>query len=642
MQLERENIREWLQRAGQWLLKPTATDWDEARQEYTARVILVLLCVLALGGTFVSTLAWLAGSEAAMPLVGALMAGGFAAGWALTARVNRRLGNYIPPALVFLMAVYDTYLEGPGAPALLFYAVAILLASILLGKFAQWALLALSVLTYIGLGAAHAQGQLPPVPAPEAAFYSWSVGVPLGLTALTLLLWLSNTQYQIALKRAEIYAAEAEQLHGEMRRLAQATARLNWMGEKLTASLSMSQIGEQLSHIATRIIDAEGVSVWLRAEAANDSTLVCWASSGVPEAEAMVGTILPPGQGIAGWVFERGRVVATADPAQDARFFAGIDAQIGHQTRSLLAVPLRVRQQTIGVLELVNKRGSEFSPSDVNLVEALAASVAVAIDNIRLMGQMRQYASDLETQNAELDAFAHTVAHDLKTPMAVITGYGSMLKHSWPQLPEEMVRHHLERISVNVQRMTNIIDELLLLASVRKVEQLKLGPVDMAAVVAQVEERLEDMIVSHETELTLPESWPTALGYAPWIEEVWVNYLSNAIKYGGQPPCVTLGATPVTARDGRAQVRFWVRDNGEGLSRSQRARLFAPFERLAQTRAEGHGLGLSIVRRIVEKLGGEVGVESEVGVGSTFYFTLPAVEAVPLPCDIQPAGESQG
>ena len=116
------------------------------------------------------------------------------------------------------------------------------------------------------------------------------------------------------------------------------------------------------------------------------------------------------------------------------------------------------------------------------------------------------------------------------------------------------------------------------------------------------------------------DSWPRALGHAAWVEEVWANYLSNAIKYGGQPPRVMLGAEP--QQDG--MVRYWVRDNGPGLAPEDQARLFTPFTRLDQVRVKGHGLGLSIVRRIVEKLGGQVGVESQLGQGSTFFFILPA------------------
>jgi len=103
---------------------------------------------------------------------------------------------------------------------------------------------------------------------------------------------------------------------------------------------------------------------------------------------------------------------------------------------------------------------------------------------------------------------------------------------------------------------------------------------------------------------------------------VWVNYIANAIKYGGSPPCIELGATP----EDKGQVRFWIRDNGHGLNKKAQARLFTAFTRLDETKSQGHGLGLSIVKRIVEKLGGEVAVESAgiPGQGSIFSFTLPA------------------
>jgi len=112
------------------------------------------------------------------------------------------------------------------------------------------------------------------------------------------------------------------------------------------------------------------------------------------------------------------------------------------------------------------------------------------------------------------------------------------------------------------------------------------------------------------------------LGYAPWVEEVWMNYLSNAIKYGGAPPRIEIGATPGSDN----WVRFWIKDNGKGLTAAQQARLFVPFTRLEQGAATGHGLGLAIVKRIVEGMNGVVEVESEKGRGSVFSFSLPAVE----------------
>jgi len=177
----------------------------------------------------------------------------------------------------------------------------------------------------------------------------------------------------------------------------------------------------------------------------------------------------------------------------------------------------------------------------------------------------------------------------------------------------------LNIIAQNGRKMTNIIDALLLLATVRKAGDVEISVVDMDIVVSDVQKRLEDMIRNQQATLITPEIWPPVIGYAPWIEEVWANYISNAIKYGGRPPLIHLGATEQP--DNR--ICFWVRDNGKGLTLEEQTRLFTPFTRLDQIRAKGHGLGLSIVRRIVERLDGQVGVESEIGHGSIFKFTLP-------------------
>ena len=161
-----------------------------------------------------------------------------------------------------------------------------------------------------------------------------------------------------------------------------------------------------------------------------------------------------------------------------------------------------------------------------------------------------------------------------------------------------------------------------MLASVRKME-LRLELLDMEPLVDEACQRMAHVISQSEVEITLPPAWPKALGYGPWVVEIWANYISNGCKYGGKPPHLELGAEALED----AQVRFWVRDNGDGILPEDQARLFTPFTRISQARATGHGLGLSIVQRIAERLGGQVGVESEgvPGGGSLFYFTLPGV-----------------
>jgi len=234
---------------------------------------------------------------------------------------------------------------------------------------------------------------------------------------------------------------------------------------------------------------------------------------------------------------------------------------------------------------------------------------------------LRQYTVELEARNEELDAFVHTVAHDLKGPLVPLVCYAEMLEKDYASLPGQKLREYSRVIAQHGFKMGSIIDELLLLAEVRKMEEVTIEPLDMASIVVEAQGRVAYLIEEHQAEIISADTWPVALGYGPWVVEVWVNYLSNAIKYGGWPPRVELGATGQA--DG--MVRFWVRDNGPGLTPEEQARLFTPFTQLAQVRAKGHGLGLSIVRRIVEKSGGQVGVESEVGRGSVFTFTLPGL-----------------
>ncbi|MFP4393952.1 MAG: sensor histidine kinase [Anaerolineales bacterium] len=252
------------------------------------------------------------------------------------------------------------------------------------------------------------------------------------------------------------------------------------------------------------------------------------------------------------------------------------------------------------------------------LVEARTAELAAT--NQRL----EAYTQELEASNAELDAFAHTVAHDLKGPIAVITGFSALLVERAPRWPHEKIQETARRIKRTGDRMTSIIDELLLLASVRKQKDIEVGPLSMDRIMAEVRDRLDELIAETHAEIIEPEVWPVAAGYGPWIEEVWTNYLSNALKYGGQPPRVELGAE-IREVDPHPIVRFWIRDNGSGLTKEEQAQLFTQFTRLHISRARGHGLGLSIVQRIVKRLNGDVGVESEPGKGSTFYFTLPLI-----------------
>ena len=210
------------------------------------------------------------------------------------------------------------------------------------------------------------------------------------------------------------------------------------------------------------------------------------------------------------------------------------------------------------------------------------------------------------------------VAHDLKEPL-VVMAFTSNLITNFPDLSGEKLKEYLHQMGQTADEMKRIINNLKHFSEVSDVEA-PFETVHMTEVLANVRARLSHLIREQQAQVVIPQDWPTAFGYGPWIEEVWANYLSNAITYGGRPPYVELGA----AARSEGVVQFWVRDNGPGIPPAVRNHLFTAFNHVGHVQHLEHGLGLSIVLQIVEKMGGQVGVESEPGTGSLFYFTLPA------------------
>jgi len=396
-------------------------------------------------------------------------------------------------------------------------------------------------------------------------------------------------------------------------------AVLNRASQALASTLDLDRVLVNVLEEVRRLLGVVACSIWLIDRETDE--LVCRQSIG-PQSEIVRGYRLAPGQGLAGWVAQTGESLVVADTWTDKRYFRGVDMETGLSLRSILSVPLRAKRGVTGVIQVTDTETDRFDRTHLALIEPLAASAAIAIDNAELVEALRQRTAELEARNEELDAFAHTAAHDLKGPLGYIVGFAKVLEQDYATMSDEQLRRYLHTIAQSGRKMGDIIDALLLLASAHKLEEVELEPLDMASIVDDAQQRLAYMIEAYQARVVLPDAWPTVMGYGPWVEEVWVNYLSNALKYGGRPPLVELGATTQAG----GTVRCWVRDNGVGLTAEEQARLFTPFTRLDQVSTKGHGLGLSIVRRIVEKLGGEVGIESEVGQGSVFSFTLPGCE----------------
>ena len=234
------------------------------------------------------------------------------------------------------------------------------------------------------------------------------------------------------------------------------------------------------------------------------------------------------------------------DPEHQARFRTALQ---GAQTGTLTEIELPVSIQGAGERWFSGRLAPLYVDGKIVSIVAIGADITER----RLAEEtQRRYAAELEAQNAELDAFAHTVAHDLNNPIGLMVGFADMMSENYADLSDAAFQRALQTVISSGLKATAIVESLLLLASIRQ-QDVQLEPIEMSG--------------------------------------------------------------------------FSVRDHGPGLTLEQQQRLFAPFERLGQARVKGHGLGLSIVRRIADKLGGQVGVDSQPGQGSTFYFTLPAANS---------------
>jgi len=231
-----------------------------------------------------------------------------------------------------------------------------------------------------------------------------------------------------------------------------------------------------------------------------------------------------------------------------------------------------------------------------------------------------QHKAEVEREQMihELDAFAATVAHDLKNPIHTIMGYAALASES--EGLDDETRMIVDRIHRVGAQMNMIVIELLKLAELRS-NTIDFEPLNIVRIVKNVLERLDFLVQQTNAQITIAPHFPRTHGYALWIEEAFANYLSNALRYGHQPneaPRIEVGSIVL---DG-GRVRYYVHDHGPGIPGEIHHKLFKP--RLVKSdNDDSTGLGLSIVQRIIERHGGSVGVDSAPGKGATFYFELP-------------------
>jgi signal transduction histidine kinase len=307
-------------------------------------------------------------------------------------------------------------------------------------------------------------------------------------------------------------------------------------------------------------------------------------------------------------------------------------------------VPLVAKGKLIGSLNLGTDRPDAFTSEHVDIAREVADPLAVAIQQARLHEQIRRYAAELEQRvaertakleeiNDELNSFSFSVSHDLRAPLRAVQGFADALVEDYAETLEPVARDYAQRIVDAAQRMDLLIQDLLVYSRLSRTD-LRLQPVELAAVMSEVLSHLEMTLQEQQAHLSIAEPLPRVIGHQATLVQIIANLLTNAMKFvapGIQPQIRIWTETPVPPPDRAGEkkwVRLWVEDNGIGIDTEQQERIFHIFERLHGIEAyPGTGVGLAIVRKGVTRLGGYAGVESSPGQGSKFWIQLLQAES---------------
>lgn len=396
-------------------------------------------------------------------------------------------------------------------------------------------------------------------------------------------------------------------------------AAVNEIGLAINRTLDLNAIQRVIAKQAKWLLDFEHCSVCLQDESGET-----W----------KINTLFGPAEPDTVTLSKMENVAQTLREAHPRLILDGSPSPFLKAYASQMIVPLVADDVMLGTINFAINKPRAYSQDDMRIAYMLALQLSAAIRNARTFeelkrtqDELRTYTKELESRNQELDAFSHTIAHDLKSPLSSVILRSEMAIDRFANTVPDGVLQTFQSINERGQKMNEMIDQLLWLARLRNIKDTVVA-VDVQTVVESALGRFRLMMEQRGIGLEISARLPRAMGHAQWVEEVFANLISNAIKYMGisnpAPRIIIEGAVS------NGMVRYEVRDTGVGIAAEDQARLFAMFTRLHTVQAEGLGLGLSIVHRIVTKLNGQVGVTSELGKGSTFWFTLPMV-CLPTP-----------
>ena len=440
------------------------------------------------------------------------------------------------------------------------------------------------------------------------------------------------------LRLASLFAAQATvaienaHLHAEVLRRARGLAALNQAGQIMASTLDLDTLLGRIMEQVQSLLEAQAVSVMLGALTPDKTgEELVFAAATSPGSKNLIGTRLPITAGIAGWVMRQRQSALVADARTDPRFFGDIDRVTGMTTRSVLAVPLIVKGSALGVIEAIDKATGAFDQHDLEVLEALSNSAAIAIENARLYATEHERAAALAgtlERQRELDRlqreFIQNVSHELRTPLALIRGHAEVLESGWMG---ELSSEQKQSVGVIVRRAQLLAKLVNDIVNILEIDRRKLvrEPTDLAWVVRA---SLADLqAVAEQAEIVLSAEitpdLPPISGDAIALRRMVDNLVGNAIKF-------TPAGERVTVRLAQREngMTLEVADTGIGIPSEHQERIFERFYQIngsATRKYGGMGLGLALVKEIAEAHGGQVSVTSQVGVGTTFAVSLPTV-----------------
>ena len=293
--------------------------------------------------------------------------------------------------------------------------------------------------------------------------------------------------------------------------------------------------------------------------------------------------------------------------------YAAVAAWAGNKPIAVICVDNLITRRLIGNEEL-------------EALRLFGGYAGLAIQNARLNNalqnellQRQTFINELESKNAELERFTYTVSHDLKSPLVTITGFLGYLEKDALSGDHQKIKGTIERITLAARKMQSLLNDLLELSRIGRIMNSPEN-VPFEEVVKEAIERVRGQLEAKQAQTKIQNDLPTIYGDRVRLVEVMQNLIDNSTKYSNpaSTPCIEIG----TKEDVQGQMIFFVRDNGIGIDPQFHERIFGLFNKL-DTKAEGTGIGLTLVKRIIEVHGGNIWVESELGKGATFYFTLP-------------------